>query len=65
MANTFQENVLNRFHPQFIIEQSKLIPECSITKLRYDNKSFSIEQFAYTEHLETMEVGHGASIRDI
>lgn len=65
LANTFQENVLNQYHPQFIIEQSNLIPECSITKLRYDNKSFSIEQFAYTEHLETMEVGHGTSIRDI
>ncbi|MFC4600809.1 histidine phosphatase family protein [Cohnella hongkongensis] len=53
LVNTFPENVLNNLHPRFIAEQSNLIPECSITKLRFDKQSFIIEQFADIEHLKT------------
>jgi len=56
LVNTFPENVLNKFHPQFITEQSNLIPECSITKLRFDKKSLIIEQFADVEHLKNKEI---------
>lgn len=56
LVNTFPENVLDQHNPQFIVNQSNLIPECSITRLRYDNKRFSIEEFAYTDHLNSEEV---------
>ena len=51
LVNTFPEVVLNRFHPNFIAEQSNLVSECSITKLIYDSENYTIEDFASVEHL--------------
>ncbi len=51
LANSFPEDVLNRFHPYFIPEQSNLVSECSITKLIYDSENYTIDYFASQEHL--------------
>ncbi|GBF75530.1 histidine phosphatase family protein [Paenibacillus sp. 598K] len=53
LANTYAEETLNRFHPQFKIEQSQIVSECSITKLSYENENYTIEYFASVEHLKS------------
>ncbi|WNQ10780.1 histidine phosphatase family protein [Paenibacillus aurantius] len=52
LVNAIPESELNVWHPSFIEEQSNLVPECSITKLNYDNGKFSIDDFANVEHLK-------------
>lgn len=51
LANTYTHHELSRFHPNFIAEQSSLVPECSITKLMYKHDKFSIDCFASVDHL--------------
>jgi len=51
LVNTFSENVLNSFHPNFVDEQSNLVSECSITKLIYESEYYTIADFASVEHL--------------
>lgn len=50
LVNFFSENVLNKFHTNFIAEQSQLISECSITKLIYDRGQYTIDTFGSVEH---------------
>lgn len=42
---------LNKWHPDFVEAQSALVPECSITALRWANGSLMLESFASTDHL--------------
>ncbi|GIP44387.1 phosphoglycerate mutase [Paenibacillus sp. J45TS6] len=51
IVNTFSEDVLYHFHPQFIAEQSSLVSECSITTLTFDGQNYTIDRFASIEHL--------------
>src|SRR5215467_6378728 len=46
---------LKQWHSEFLTMQSKLIPECSITVMRYDGAQFVLEQFARIEHLACLE----------
>jgi broad specificity phosphatase PhoE len=46
---------LEQRHPEFLALQSRLIPECSITMVRYDGAQFVLEQFATVEHLACLE----------
>jgi len=56
LVNTFPESVLNRFHPNFIAEQSNLVSECSITKLIYNSENYTIDNFASVEHLNAKDI---------
>lgn len=51
LVNSYSQDTLNEFHPNFIQEQTSLVPECSITKITYHNKNFILDHFASTEHL--------------
>ncbi|OAS14819.1 histidine phosphatase family protein [Paenibacillus oryzisoli] len=51
LLNEFSSDELNKKHPNFIIEQSNLVPECSITKIRHDSKGFEFVDFANIAHL--------------
>ena len=53
LVHTFPENQLNVWHPHFVAVQSELVPECSITKLVYENGNFKIDGFASVEHLKS------------
>lgn len=52
LVNTFPENVLNNFHPNFIAQQSELVSECSSTKLIYEDGNYRMDSFASIAHLE-------------
>lgn len=54
LVNTFSENQLSLWHPDFKTEQSKLIPECSITTLTYESGKYHIQDFASVEHLKVL-----------
>ncbi|QYR23322.1 histidine phosphatase family protein [Paenibacillus sp. sptzw28] len=51
LVYTFSEKQLNQWHPNFVAVQSGLIPECSITKLIYENRNYKLDFFASVEHL--------------
>lgn len=51
LVNSFPADELNPFHPQFVLEQSQLVAECSITKLIYTDHKFTIDYFAFVNHL--------------
>ncbi|MBS4193533.1 histidine phosphatase family protein [Lederbergia citri] len=51
MVNVFNAEQLNDLHSNFIDVQSKLIPECSITIIRYDGMKYYIDDFAQVTHL--------------
>jgi 2,3-bisphosphoglycerate-dependent phosphoglycerate mutase/probable phosphoglycerate mutase len=51
LVNTLSEEELNVWHPDFVAVQSSLIPECSITKLIFDEGRYRMVSFASTEHL--------------
>ncbi|TJY41101.1 histidine phosphatase family protein [Cohnella pontilimi] len=53
LVNEFSEEELDFWQPQFIIRQSSLIPECSITKLIYKTGCYQIEMFASVNHLSS------------
>jgi broad specificity phosphatase PhoE len=53
LVNTFSENQLNVWHPNFVEVQSELIPECSITKLIYESGNYKLDFFASVEHLQS------------
>lgn len=52
LVSKFTENQLNVWHPNFKEEQSNLIPECSITKIIYDDGTYKIDEFASIDHLQ-------------
>ncbi|WP_339849407.1 histidine phosphatase family protein [Paenibacillus sp. FSL W7-1088] len=52
LVNTFSEQELNVWHPDFIAMQSQLIPECSITTLIHENGKYTIQDFASVAHLK-------------
>lgn len=52
LVNTYPESVLNKFHPNFIAQQSELVSECSITKLIYEDDNYKIDHFASIAHLD-------------
>jgi broad specificity phosphatase PhoE len=43
---------LERWHPDFLGVQSRLIPECSITVVRLEEGQYTLEQLAGVEHLQ-------------
>lgn len=51
MVNVFSHEELSSRHPNFIEEQSSLIPECSITKVSCSEGVFKLVDFASTTHL--------------
>ncbi len=51
LINIFPEQRLEQLYPGFLAAQSRLIPECSITAVRYDRGTFEVELFASTAHL--------------
>ncbi|TDF90612.1 histidine phosphatase family protein [Paenibacillus piri] len=53
LVHTFTENQLNVWHPHFVAVQSDLVPECSITKLIYENGNYKLDVFASVEHLKS------------
>ncbi|GMK42835.1 phosphoglycerate mutase [Paenibacillus sp. CCS19] len=52
LVHYWDEMELNRWHPDFVAEQSSLISECSITQVTYDTGCFKIESFASVAHLD-------------
>ena len=42
---------LERWHPNFLIDQTRLIPECSITVMRLEEGHYTLEHFAGVKHL--------------
>ncbi|WP_342554466.1 histidine phosphatase family protein [Paenibacillus sp. FSL R7-0652] len=51
LVQTFSEEELNRWHPNFLVMQNRLVPECSITKLIYHDGQYTLESFASAAHL--------------
>ncbi|WP_199620702.1 histidine phosphatase family protein [Paenibacillus alkalitolerans] len=51
LVNVFSEEVLNKWHPSFVAEQSSLVSECSITRVSHDGKSYALDCFASVEHI--------------
>ncbi|MEC0207210.1 histidine phosphatase family protein [Paenibacillus lautus] len=51
MVNEFTQDELNRIHPDFIIAQSELVPECSVTHIRCCDGRFTLVDFANITHL--------------
>lgn len=51
MVNEFAEEELNRKQPNFIIAQSNLVPECSVTHIRCWDGRFTLIDFANSAHL--------------
>ncbi|MDR6552605.1 histidine phosphatase family protein [Paenibacillus qinlingensis] len=51
LLNEFSQEELNTKHPNFTIEQSNLVSECSITKIRLDSEGFKFVDFASIAHL--------------
>jgi broad specificity phosphatase PhoE len=52
LLNEFSQEELNNKYPNFIIEQSNLVPECSITKIRCGSEGFEFIDFANITHLQ-------------
>src|SRR5438874_1117187 len=50
LLNVFDEAELNRWHPDFIAQQSQLVPECSITVIEFDGH-YTMRRFAEVTHL--------------
>jgi broad specificity phosphatase PhoE len=46
LVNVCSEEELRKWHPNFMQEQSKLVSECSITKVRYDGEVYELDYFA-------------------
>jgi broad specificity phosphatase PhoE len=46
---------LEQWYPKFLALRSRLIPECSITMVRYNGAQFILEQLATVEHLACLE----------
>jgi len=55
LAHMIPPEQLEQWHPKFLAMQSRLIPECSITMVRYYGAQFILEQFAKVEHLACLE----------
>jgi len=55
LVHMFPLEQLKQLHPEFLAMQSRLIPECSITMVRFDGVQFVLEQFARIEHLVCLE----------
>ncbi|AFC32448.1 phosphoglycerate mutase [Paenibacillus mucilaginosus 3016] len=51
LVQVIPEAELNKLHPRFIAEQSRLVAECSITTVRCEDGRFSLVDFAAVEHL--------------
>ncbi|WP_245856187.1 histidine phosphatase family protein [Paenibacillus rigui] len=51
LVNVITEEELSKIHHRFIAEQSKLVAECSITKVRLDQGTFILDDFANIDHL--------------
>jgi broad specificity phosphatase PhoE len=51
LVNEFSQEELDNNRPNFIIEQSNLVAECSITKIRYVANGFILFDFANITHL--------------
>ncbi|MCQ4088437.1 histidine phosphatase family protein [Saccharibacillus sp. JS10] len=51
LTNTFDQSILNEFYPNFVVEQSSLVSECSITKINYGIDFLNLQEFASVEHL--------------
>lgn len=51
LVNVFSEEELSKRHPNFIMEQSNLVAECSITKVSCKDGIFKLVDFANVAHL--------------
>ncbi|WP_240421844.1 histidine phosphatase family protein [Paenibacillus periandrae] len=53
LVQTFSEDELNVWHPNFVAVQSELVSECSITKLIYESGNYNLVDFASVKHLNS------------
>ncbi|WP_314592226.1 histidine phosphatase family protein [Paenibacillus terrigena] len=51
LVNVISEEELRKRHPNFIMEQSSLIKECSITKVNCEDGIFKLDDFGSVVHL--------------
>jgi len=51
MVNEFSQDELNAYHPDFVQAQSRLVPECSITHIKYVDGRPVLIDFATITHL--------------
>ncbi|MGG1552446.1 histidine phosphatase family protein [Paenibacillus ferrarius] len=51
LLNEFSEDELNLKYPDFVSEQTNLVPECSITKIKHDASGLHLVHFANSTHL--------------
>lgn len=51
LVHSFPVKELHVWHPEFVAVQSQLVPECSVTMVRYEKEKFEILDFASVEHL--------------
>ena len=51
LVNIIAEEELRKKHPNFIVEQSNLVSECSITRVSCDGGMFELGEFADVTHL--------------
>ncbi|XEC97642.1 histidine phosphatase family protein [Paenibacillus tarimensis] len=51
LINVIPEEELGKLHPNFIVEQSDLVAECSITKIICRDGIFILDSFANDDHL--------------
>lgn len=54
MVNEFSQDELNAYHPDFVQTQSRLVPECSITHIKYVDGRFVLIDFANITHLHLL-----------
>ncbi|MGO8948013.1 MAG: hypothetical protein ACLQUY_10190 [Ktedonobacterales bacterium] len=51
LASTFSEDLLDRCHPAFLVHQSQLVAECSLTRVACAEAGYTLKTFATTSHL--------------
>ncbi|MEF3303288.1 histidine phosphatase family protein [Paenibacillus sp. GYB003] len=57
LVHAFSGDELDVWHPNFAAAQSDLVPECSITKLTYEDGIFKLNVFASAEHVSSLGNG--------
>jgi hypothetical protein len=48
LASTFSEDLLDQWHPAFLVHQSPLVAECSLTLVACAEASYTLKTFATT-----------------
>jgi 2,3-bisphosphoglycerate-dependent phosphoglycerate mutase len=51
LASTFSEDLLDQWHPAFLVHQSQLVAECSLTLVACAEAGYTLKTFATASHL--------------